>query len=124
MIQLETYRGTKSRYTCPACNSRHSFSRYITDGGDYLSDDVGRCDRESKCGYHYKPKEYFADNPTMFVGQGKQNAQAKKRSRVNYGFADENGLKVKYKAKRANDTPDFIPFEQFRIKRLSNYADE
>jgi hypothetical protein len=25
---------------------------------------VGRCNRESKCGYHKKPKEFFADNPS------------------------------------------------------------
>ncbi len=24
---------------------------------------VGRCNREQKCGYHYTPKQYFADNP-------------------------------------------------------------
>ncbi len=64
MIQLETYRGTKSRYTCPACNSKGVFVRYQDERGEYLSETVGRCNRESKCGYHYKPKQYFADNPT------------------------------------------------------------
>jgi predicted RNA-binding Zn-ribbon protein involved in translation (DUF1610 family) len=63
MIQLEKYRGTKSRHTCPECGSRHCFVRYVGDDGNYLSDDVGRCDRESKCGFHKKPKEFFADNP-------------------------------------------------------------
>ena len=119
-VELEKYRGVKSRYTCPACNQQHSFTRYITDGGDYLSDDVGRCDRETKCGYHYKPKEYFADNPTMFVGVGKGNAKAKKRSRANYGFADKNGSQSKYKTETATDKPDFIPFEQFKLT-LGNY---
>ncbi len=64
MIQLETYHGTKSRHTCPACNSKGVFVRYQDERGEYLSNDVGRCNRESKCGYHYKPKQYFADNPT------------------------------------------------------------
>jgi hypothetical protein len=64
MVQLEKYHGTKSRHTCPECNSRHCFVRYVGDDGNYLSDDVGRCDRESKCGYHKKPKEFYADNPT------------------------------------------------------------
>ncbi|MEJ7862148.1 MAG: DUF6371 domain-containing protein [Pyrinomonadaceae bacterium] len=64
MIQLETYRGTKSRHACPACNSKGVFVRYQDERGEYLSTDVGRCNRESKCGYHYKPKQYFADNPT------------------------------------------------------------
>jgi hypothetical protein len=64
MIQLETYRGTKSRHACPACNGKGVFVRYIDERGEYLSTDVGRCNRESKCGYHYKPKQYFADNPS------------------------------------------------------------
>jgi hypothetical protein len=64
MIQLETYKGTKSRHTCPACNSKGVFVRYKDENGEYISSDVGRCNRESKCGYHYKPKQYFADNPT------------------------------------------------------------
>lgn len=63
MIQLETYKGTKSRHTCPACNSKGVFVRYQDERGEYISFDVGRCNRESKCGYHYKPKQYFADNP-------------------------------------------------------------
>jgi hypothetical protein len=65
MIQLEKYRGTRSRHACPTCNSKGVFARYIDERGEYLSSDVGRCNRESKCGYHYKPKQYFADNPTF-----------------------------------------------------------
>lgn len=83
MIQLETYRGTKSRYTCPACNSKGVFVRYKDERGEYLSNDVGRCNRETKCGYHYKPKQYFADNPTAYIGCGEQYAKAKKRSKTN-----------------------------------------
>jgi hypothetical protein len=64
MIQLETYHGTKSRHACPACNNRGVFVRYQDERGEYLSTDVGRCNRESKCGYHYKPKQFFADNPS------------------------------------------------------------
>ena len=65
MVQLEKYHGTKSRHTCPACNSKGVFVRYQNERGEYVSFDVGRCNRESKCGYHYKPKQYFADNPTF-----------------------------------------------------------
>ncbi len=64
MIQLETYRGMKSRHSCPACNAKGVFVRYQDERGEYISFDVGRCNRESKCGYHYKPKQFFADNPT------------------------------------------------------------
>src|SRR5690554_1378035 len=60
---LEPYNGTKSRYTCPNCGAKQSFAKYInSDTKEYLSDYVGRCNKEIKCGYHYKPKQYFDDN--------------------------------------------------------------
>jgi hypothetical protein len=60
---LEPYNGMKSRYTCPNCGAKQSFAKYInSDTKEYLSDDVGRCNREEKCGYHYTPKQYFSDN--------------------------------------------------------------
>lgn len=62
---LEKYSGTKSRYTCPKCGRKHTFTRYIDteNNNNYISDIVGKCDRLDKCGYHYTPKEYFTDNP-------------------------------------------------------------
>lgn len=61
--KLEPYRGLKTRYTCPNCGHNKSYTRYIeTDSGEHLAEHVGRCNRESKCGYHYPPKQYFSDN--------------------------------------------------------------
>lgn len=49
-----------TRYTCPQCHHHKIFVRYIdTENGNQLDDTVGRCSREDKCGYHYKPAEYF-----------------------------------------------------------------
>ncbi len=62
MFILEKYNGTESRHTCPACHTRNNFVRYVNENGEYLAADVGRCNRESKCGYHYKPKDYFSEN--------------------------------------------------------------
>lgn len=63
---LEKYNGSKSRFKCPNpdCQSTSkTFVRYIdTENGKYINDNVGRCDREDKCGYHLKPKEYFLKN--------------------------------------------------------------
>ena len=62
---LEKYRGISTRYTCPQCGRKHTFTRYIDteNNNNYLSDNVGKCNRLDKCGYHYTPKQYFADNP-------------------------------------------------------------
>lgn len=61
---LQPYRGPSSKFRCPNCGENHKFTRYIdTETGEYLGDDVGRCDREHKCGYHKKPKDHFEANP-------------------------------------------------------------
>ena len=62
--QLEKYRGRGSRYVCPKCRRKHTFTRYIdTYNNIYINDDVGKCNRIDKCGYHYTPHQYFVDNP-------------------------------------------------------------
>ncbi|WMI64087.1 DUF6371 domain-containing protein [Aestuariibaculum sp. YM273] len=44
------------KFACPACN-RKTFVRYtLTETGEYLDSNLGRCDRESKCAYHNSPK--------------------------------------------------------------------
>ena len=35
------------------------------NNNQYLSERVGKCNRLDKCGYHYTPREYFADNPLL-----------------------------------------------------------
>ena len=64
---LERYRGRATRHTCPQCGRKHTFTRYIDteNNNQYLSDNVGKCNRLDKCGYHYTPKQYFADNPWL-----------------------------------------------------------
>jgi len=65
---LEQYKGMNTRYHCPGCQQREkTFSRYIdTQTGEYIAPTVGRCNRESNCGYHYTPKQYFQDNNISF----------------------------------------------------------
>jgi len=61
---LQRYTGPGSRFSCPACGDKHCFSLYVDENGDYLNEAVGRCNHESSCGYHYTPKQFFADNPS------------------------------------------------------------
>lgn len=74
---LEPYHGPASRYTCPECNHKRTFSRYIdTQTNNHVADHVGRCSREDKCGYHFKPKEWlekrFIDHSSwLMAGKGK-----------------------------------------------------
>lgn len=62
---LQPYRGPATRYRCPACGGRREFTRYVdTETGELLPEQVGRCNRADKCGYHYTPRQYFADTGT------------------------------------------------------------
>ena len=65
--QLERYRGRGSRYVCPQCGRKYVFSRYIDthNNNEYVNDNVGKCHRVDKCGYHYTPHQYFEDNPWL-----------------------------------------------------------
>ena len=65
---LERYKGRGSRYTCPQCGRKYTFTRYIdNDTNQYINDRVGKCNRLDKCGYHYTPRQYFEDNDKLFV---------------------------------------------------------
>jgi len=116
MIQLEKYHGTKSRHTCVKCGNRNCFVRYVDEHGEYISFDVGRCNRESKCGYHKKPKEYFAENPRT---DKKDFKKSKKRSNSNYGFADRKTSAI-VEIKTQNPHFDFIAPEHLTAT-LGNY---
>jgi hypothetical protein len=67
------------KYDCRRCGGSVTFRRYVDteNGNQYLADDVGICDRLNKCGYHYPPKQYFADNPEVktefFARENKPN---------------------------------------------------
>lgn len=52
---------TSRKFKCPLCG-RKRFVKYCdSEKNDFISDEVGKCDRESSCGYHYPPKKYFID---------------------------------------------------------------
>jgi hypothetical protein len=58
---FQPYTGPASRFTCPSCGQRGKFTRYVdTATGEHLAEHVGRCNRQHRCGYHLKPREYFA----------------------------------------------------------------
>ena len=61
---LQPYKGKATRHTCPACGTKESFTLYINgETNEHINSKVGKCNRESKCGYHYTPKQFFIDNP-------------------------------------------------------------
>lgn len=74
LYSLEKHKNGKPKHICPACGER-TFVRYINNNTkEYLNDNVGRCDRQDECVYHYKPREYFRDNNiTNSIDNNKHN---------------------------------------------------
>jgi hypothetical protein len=65
---LQKYKGISTRHTCPACEHKQCFTLYLDgDTNEPINSKVGKCNRESKCGYHYTPKQFFIDNPSFSV---------------------------------------------------------
>ncbi|MEI6754995.1 MAG: DUF6371 domain-containing protein [Paludibacter sp.] len=65
---LQPYKGKATRHTCPECGTKESFTLYLNGNtNEPIHRTVGKCNRESKCGYHYTPKQYFLDNPSPLV---------------------------------------------------------
>ncbi|WP_210490358.1 DUF6371 domain-containing protein [Rufibacter aurantiacus] len=78
---LEKYSGPGSRHACPNCGAKGKFSRYVDNyTGEHLHEEVGRCNRENTCGYHFKPKDYFRTTGTRppSVAAPDKNMQAPK----------------------------------------------
>ena len=75
MNYLQPYKGKDTRHDCPSCGQKQSFTLYLdSNTNNPIHRTVGKCNRESKCGYHYTPKQYFLDNPqklpSTFQGEG------------------------------------------------------
>ena len=67
--KLEKYKGQSTRFTCPKCGRKRSFTRYIdSETGEYISPLVGICNRLVKCAYHLTPKNVFSGKPLAEVG--------------------------------------------------------
>jgi len=65
--QLESKRLTghqPRKLSCPHCGKRKCLVRYVDtqNGFRYVADNVGKCDHQHSCGYHYKPSDYYRDN--------------------------------------------------------------
>ncbi len=97
---LEPYNGSKTRHTCPSCNNKKVFTRYIdSNTNEYIDEAVGKCNREIKCGYHYSPKNYYNDNsiikPSSNIVKPKIIKQQKPASYINYKYLNESMLTSK-----------------------------
>lgn len=73
---LQKYAGQRSRHECPNCGKAKQFTLYIDADGQPVAPHVGKCNRVEKCGYHYPPAQYFADNPQIGDGEAWRQSDA------------------------------------------------
>ena len=108
-FHLQKYR-PGSKTTCPNCGKSRCFVRYIDEQGSIsFPGNVGKCDHENSCSYHYTPKEYFKDNPDvleMDEGRGKSFLSAP------YKTADKTPSCI---------VPSYIP-SSYVLRSLSHYS--
>lgn len=98
-------KGSKKHH-CPDCNKK-TFVLYIdTETGDYLPEQYGRCDRESKCSYHLNP---YLDGYAKAIWEQEQKVT---------GVTKVTVLKQKYfrTQPKPQPTPEpvFFDFETFK----------
>jgi hypothetical protein len=112
MYKFELEKGSQ-KHTCPACSQKWLVRYVISNTNEHLASDVGRCDRESKCGYHFTPKMYFVENP--------QAAAASQNGRIHgQAFINKNGSQAKYEAPILIQKTDYIE-KRFLMASLQNY---
>lgn len=105
---LQPYKGPKTRHTCPACEEPKQLSRYVDiETDELMPDHVGRCNRESSCGYHYTPRQYFEDNRIW------ENDDTSQQARPAYRPPNPTPA-------RPVPQPSYTPFGLFK-KSLSQY---
>ncbi|MCL2562137.1 MAG: PG0870-related protein, partial [Rikenellaceae bacterium] len=110
---LEKYAGRKSRHECPACHDKHSFTRYL-DGntGQVIDKSVGRCNRESNCGYHYTPKDFFRDNPQhrSFSESDKSDTIKKGKAQIKTNEQETGRIPKQYLIRSLGYKSNFVSF--------------
>jgi len=81
---LEPYKGMNTRYRCPSCQQKDkTFTLYIdTETGEHIHPTVGRCNRESNCGYHLTPKQFFENNKVFNYGTESRKANRETRTNI------------------------------------------
>ena len=118
MYNLQKYNGMATRHTCPSCGRPHQFVLYVDEEGNKLADNVGRCNRESSCGYHYTPKQYFFDHPEA---RGGKTWQEELQAEIDKRTASATVSHAKKQPSQLYVIPDEIIRRSVKYNRDSNF---
>lgn len=106
---LQPYKGINTRYSCPNCKKVHTFSRYIdTENKVSFPSKVGRCNRVNNCGYHFTPKDFFAESPSIVENP-------------DFEIAKKSIQRIEKKPSFINEEVMFSSFQKYENNYLYNY---
>lgn len=77
-------------FPCPACGKKRLKLYVNQETIEYLDYTVGRCNREINCGYHYTPRQYFADTPNVALNRVQVKPELSKSNPGNVSYIDES----------------------------------
>lgn len=124
---------SSKKFVCPNCNQK-TLKRFIeSETGNFLAENYGRCDRESKCGYFVKPsneKSHFSTFkipevvPTSYI-----NNKLMMQTKFDYNRNNFVGFLLKYfDAKQVREALEFyhIGTSKYRFRNFDfpNYISE
>ena len=99
---------SSKKFICPKCNKK-TFVKYLeTETGKILNEDLGRCDRETNCGYHSTP-----------IGEYKNTFEYKKNITLKTSFHDYELISQSCRNYKKNNFVHFLKsiFSDEEIKK-------
>lgn len=84
------------KHLCPNCNKKTLVLYIDVESNEYVSNIVGRCDREINCGYHYTAKSYFNNNNIKYKIYAPYGSNSEKSEQISYHNENELLETLKY----------------------------
>ncbi len=100
------------KYVCPQCKEKRFVLYLDSTINKPLNECVGRCDKDTSCGYHYPPKSYFHDYPQAKEHSQKTVMVSTPKEQINPGQETLTLLPFSYVEKSQNrtETNHFISY--------------
>lgn len=101
------YKGSK-KWRCPGCGHNTAVLYVDNETKEFLPDQVCRCDRENRCGYHFTPKQYFAENGRVNVVKSYKPAKSEAPKPIDFLPSEYLAVIIDKKFRNRNNFYKFL----------------